>query len=361
MALTSSQAPALSSVALPALLQTSSPIILDLNGGGPLTQSIANGVKFDMFNTGQAVNTGWVSSTDGLLVLDRNNDGVINNSSELFGTSTVMSNGTTAVNGYAALQALDADGDGVIDKNDAAFADLKVWIDSNSDGVTQAGELHTLSSLGIASISTQAVTSTAKDNGNLVGLTSTYQTTSGATHDTADVWFLTTPNSAIAAATATPSKTVDQAIAALATTAPAAAAVPLVVSQLTASGAAAAVAPAIVPPIAADAVTPPAVTVPGNLRTQVSSMAQAITAYSGGDVTTAASIALTAGAQAAATPTAVAVSSMVSAMQQFDANGNPVMPQLVAATPTVPVLNLTGTQAPAATLAASPLLKPPGA
>jgi len=125
----------------------------------------------------------------------------------------------------------------------------------------------------------------------------------------------------------------------------------------------AAVAPAIVPPTTADVVTPSAVTVPGNLRTQVSSMAQAITAYAGADATTAttASTSLTAAAQATATPTAVAVTSMVSAMQQFDANGNPVAPQLVAATPTVPVLNLTGTQAPVATLAASPLSKPPGA
>ena len=269
-----------------------------------------------------------------------------------------MSNGTQALNGYAALQALDTNGDGMISSSDAAFADLKVWVDSNSDGVTQAGELHTLSSLGIASISTQAVATVSKDNGNLVGLTSTYQTTSGVTHDTADVWFVTTGSPA--AATATASNTVDQAIAALVTPVAAPVAVPVAVSQVAGSGTVAAVAPAIVPPTTADVVTPSAVTAPGNLRTQVSSMAQAITAYAGGDATASSTTSPSLTAVAASTPAAGAVSSMVSAMQQFDANGNPVLQQLVAA-PTVPVLNLTGTQAPAATLASSPLLKSPGA
>jgi Ca2+-binding EF-hand superfamily protein len=159
-----------------------SPIILDLNGDGVKTLNISDGVKFDLFADGATVNTGWVSSGDGLLVLDRNHDGTINDGSELFGSATTLANGERAADGYQALRELDSNKDGVIDSEDAAFADLRVWVDGNSDGVTEAGETHTLSSLGIASINAQAVVDLSKDNGNLVGLTSSYQTTDGATH-----------------------------------------------------------------------------------------------------------------------------------------------------------------------------------
>ncbi len=54
-----------------------------------------------------------------------------------------------------------------------------------------AGELKTLASLGIAKINAQATAGAGTDNGNLLGLTSTYETTDGATHAAADVWFVT--------------------------------------------------------------------------------------------------------------------------------------------------------------------------
>ena len=41
----------------------------------------------------------------------------------------------------------------VIDNKDAIFADLKIWRDLDSDGVTDAGELQTLAEAGITSIS----------------------------------------------------------------------------------------------------------------------------------------------------------------------------------------------------------------
>ena len=87
------------------------------------------------------------------LVLDRNNNGVIDNGRELFGDSTVMSNGQTAADGFAALADLDSNQDGVINANDAQFANLRVWRDLNQDGVSQANELSTLDQQNIASIS----------------------------------------------------------------------------------------------------------------------------------------------------------------------------------------------------------------
>jgi hypothetical protein len=165
------------------------PIVLDLNGDGVSTQNIAAGVKFDLLAQGQAVNTGWVSPTDGLLAIDLNHDGVINSGAELFCSASVLANGEKAPDGYVALSELDTNHDGVINNQDANFADLRVWVDANSDGVTEAGELKTLSDLKISQLSLTTDTVATDSNGNLVGLNSSYQTSDGATHAAADVWF----------------------------------------------------------------------------------------------------------------------------------------------------------------------------
>ena len=184
-------------------------MVLDLNGDGITTQSIASGVEFDLFATGQKVNTGWVTGGDGLLVMDRNHDGAINNGSELFGQATQLANGDNAANGYVALSALDLNGDGLITSADAGFSDLRVWVDGNSDGVSQAGELRTLDSLGISKLNLAAATSWENNNGNFEGLVSSYETTDGAKHEMADVWFVTDKNAS--AASVQDSSTVVQA------------------------------------------------------------------------------------------------------------------------------------------------------
>jgi hypothetical protein len=142
---------------------------------------------------GQPVQTGWVGSGDGLLVMDRNQDGSINDGSELFGTSTVMADGSKAVDGYQALAQLDTNQDGVISSVDAQFAKLGVWVDGNADGQTGVGEVKSLAQLNIAQLSLNAQVTTDTNNGNLVGLTSSYQTTDGVNHIAADVWFVVNP------------------------------------------------------------------------------------------------------------------------------------------------------------------------
>ncbi|MGZ5059539.1 MAG: hypothetical protein ACXWAA_13985, partial [Methylobacter sp.] len=195
-ALTSSQIAALSTTQI-SHLSLGTPIVLDLNGDGVKTTNISSGTQFDLFATGQKVNTGWVSSSDGLLVLDRNHDGKINDGSELFGSSTVLSNGEKASDGYAALSALDSNGDGSISKADAEWGDLKVWVDKNSDGINQSDETLTLDSLGISKLNLNAESSSTKDNGNLIGLISSYETVDGTSHDMADVWFVADKNQAL--------------------------------------------------------------------------------------------------------------------------------------------------------------------
>jgi hypothetical protein len=175
-------------------LAIGSPLILDLNGDGITTQNIAAGVEFDLFASGQKVHTGWVGSGDGLLVMDRNHDGLINDGNELFGTATTLADGKKAANGYVALAALDTNGDGLMTRADAGFADLRIWVDGNSDGVSQTGEVRTLDSFGVAKLDLAATISWENNNGNFEGLVSSYETTDGARHAMADVWFVANKN-----------------------------------------------------------------------------------------------------------------------------------------------------------------------
>ena len=187
-ALNSNQIQALTSAQV-AALTASTPIVLDLNGDGVRTLSVLDGVQFDLLAVGQTQRTAWVSGADGLLALDRNHDGRINDGSELFGSSTPLTGGGNASDGYQALRELDSNSDGVISAADGAFPDLRVWVDAGSDAVSAPGELRTLESLGIVQLDLRAQAGLGIDNGNLLGLTSSYQTADGASHAAADVWF----------------------------------------------------------------------------------------------------------------------------------------------------------------------------
>ena len=128
------------------------PIILDLDGDGLETVGLASNIYFDHDDDGVLTKTGWAGANDALLVWDRNGNGTIDTGAELFGDFTVLPNGTLAPNGFAALAALDANGDGVIDATDPAFHELKLWRDTSQDGQTGAGELITLADAGIVSL-----------------------------------------------------------------------------------------------------------------------------------------------------------------------------------------------------------------
>ncbi|MBV5311288.1 Ig-like domain-containing protein, partial [Chromatium okenii] len=64
-------------------LEFSTPLVLDLNGNGIDTTAAKDGVVFDLAGDGSAAQVGWVAPSDGLLVLDVNGDGVINDGTEL--------------------------------------------------------------------------------------------------------------------------------------------------------------------------------------------------------------------------------------------------------------------------------------
>ena len=127
------------------LTHSVSPVVLDLNGDGTLsyTQQI-----MDVTGDGQAEYTAWAAAQDGVLVRDADGDGRLTRPSEF---AFARSSNETDLQGLAAQY--DSNHDGRLSAEDADFAQFKVWQDANGNGVCDAGELHSLSALGITSIS----------------------------------------------------------------------------------------------------------------------------------------------------------------------------------------------------------------
>ena len=122
------------------------PLVLDLSGTGLITTNLGDSnVHFDLNNNFFAERTAWLAGNAGFLALDKNGNGRIDDATELFGTFTGS--------GFDDLAAYDDNHDRVITAADAAFAKLRVWVDSNGDAITDAGELKSLDALNIASIS----------------------------------------------------------------------------------------------------------------------------------------------------------------------------------------------------------------
>ncbi|WP_404401462.1 Ig-like domain-containing protein [Pelagibacterium halotolerans] len=168
-----------------------SPLSLDLNDNGEIdTASIKEGVKFDLWNDGVEDRISWLSDGDGLLVLDKNGNGSIDNGSELFGPTERYADGSLINEGYIEISAYDLNGDKVIDQNDSIFEDLQVWVDGNMNAVTDEGELLDIADLGIVSIS---IDPTDLDYTDAEGVyhknTSTVELEDGSTMVMEDVFF----------------------------------------------------------------------------------------------------------------------------------------------------------------------------
>ncbi len=130
------------------------PLALDLDGGGLETLAADGfaGALFDGDTNGLRTASGWIAKEDGLLVLDRDGDGIINDGRELFGERVQLDNGALAADGFAALADLDSNDDGTIDAGDSAFDRLRIWQDKNSDGISEAEELHRLADFDITAL-----------------------------------------------------------------------------------------------------------------------------------------------------------------------------------------------------------------
>jgi hypothetical protein len=135
-----------------------SPILIDVDGTGfPLTDA-ANGVAFDILALGYSQNISWTtaSSTNAFLALDRNLNGRIDNGEELFGNITPQPQ-SPEPNGFIALAEYDkaekgGNADGKITRRDAIFRKLRLWIDRNHNGRSEAEELHRLPDFDVVAV-----------------------------------------------------------------------------------------------------------------------------------------------------------------------------------------------------------------
>jgi hypothetical protein len=173
--------------------------VLTSTGGsaGIQTQEIGvSGVTFDLGNTGASnANVGWITAGEGFLVDLPAGATTITNGSQLFGSATVLPNGQTASNGFAALSAFASNGHDVINASDPIFNQLQVWVDTGvggANGTTPIGTLFTLAELNIQSLNLNATVANQSNNGNTIGLISSFTTTDGKTHEMADVWLSST-------------------------------------------------------------------------------------------------------------------------------------------------------------------------
>ena len=93
------------------------PLVINFGGGVPnLTDKK---FSFDLDNDGSSEQISFVTQGSGFLALDLNNDGTINNGSELFGPQSG--------NGFSELAEYDGDGNGWIDENDDIYDKLRIW------------------------------------------------------------------------------------------------------------------------------------------------------------------------------------------------------------------------------------------
>ncbi len=168
------------------------PLLIDLSGEGITTLPIEDGVKFDFKGESDHIHTGWAGKNTGFLVMDRNNDGLINDGRELFGDHTPLPNGGTASDGAIALTALDGNQDRRIDRNDTVWEHLKIWQDINSNGASEHNELKSLIDIGLKSINLSFVKDSSLDqSGNIHELSSTVEWHDGRVTDITDVLFKT--------------------------------------------------------------------------------------------------------------------------------------------------------------------------
>lgn len=175
------------------------PLVLDLDGRGiELVAPWQSNAVFDHDADGRQSAVGWVGRSNGILVFDTNGNGVVDSSAEWFGESFAGrgSISDTSQNGFSALASLVTTGSGVFSRETALidpvtgksyFDTVNVWIDGNQNGISEKGELKTLTELGIQSIDLHSIHDGRQIAGGLIDSTAGFTLVDGTRRDIADI------------------------------------------------------------------------------------------------------------------------------------------------------------------------------
>lgn len=192
--------------------RTASPLVIRLNGNVQKREHLILsapefGKLFDILgqNSYNAPYTpkriSWHSSNQYYYVVLPNSLGQVKGIDQLFGDNTLGPDGKFATNGYTALAKYDgmsvdgqtrvAPADENINQKDPIYSKLRLWQDRNFNAVVDAGELLTLSQVGVKNIDLRYDPNYAEVDkyGNETRYKSIVQTNDGRLHVIFDLWF----------------------------------------------------------------------------------------------------------------------------------------------------------------------------
>lgn len=124
------------------------PIVFDLAGDGLELTGVDSSMVVSRLSSGELARTSWVGPTDGILAVDRNGDGQINQLSEI----SFVQDKEGAKTDLEGLRGWDTNGDGKLNALDEGWGQLKIWVDRNQNGRSTTSELRTLQEVGITEI-----------------------------------------------------------------------------------------------------------------------------------------------------------------------------------------------------------------
>lgn len=127
----------------------STPLVVQMRGE-VLGFDAAAGASFDL--GAHCLASDWPQASTPWLAIDLDRSGSIDGGHELFGSATVLPDGTRARNGFVALDALDTDRDGLVTPRDAAWADIVLWTDHDGDRRSTHWEHTSLAAAGILTL-----------------------------------------------------------------------------------------------------------------------------------------------------------------------------------------------------------------
>ena len=138
------------------------PLVIPLANAASISEVLddTTTVNFDLDGTQRPQSYHWIKPQAGFLVWDPQNTGTITSGRQLFGSATWW---LFFQDGFAALASLDNDHDGTLRGDE--LTGLSVWVDANSNGICDPGEVTPLAKLGITALSCRA---TGNDGSSLI-------------------------------------------------------------------------------------------------------------------------------------------------------------------------------------------------